>query len=92
MTRYKGRTSEKAIEREFPHVVEIAVPPSGLGARLDAMHHFHHARGVQACLGLGRRHEGRDYLRWYFTRPTLAEAFVEEFGGAIMKKRRVSLR
>jgi hypothetical protein len=43
MTRYKGRTRQKAIEREFPHVVEIAVPPRGLGAQLDAMHHFHRA-------------------------------------------------
>jgi hypothetical protein len=81
--------SPKAIEREFPHVVEIAVPTDGLGAQLDAMHHFHHARGVQACLGLGRRHEGRSHLRWYFTRPTMAEAFATEFGGAVIKKRSV---
>jgi hypothetical protein len=30
MARYKGRMSPKAIERDFPHVVEIAVPPGGL--------------------------------------------------------------
>jgi hypothetical protein len=87
MTRYKGRMSQKAIEREFPHVVEIAVPPGGLGAQLDVMHHFHRARGIQACLGLGRRDEGRDYLRWYFTRPTVAEAFVAEFGGNLISRR-----
>ena len=85
MTRYKGRTSQKAIERKFPHVVEIVVPPSGLGAQLDAMHYFHHARGVQACLGLGRRdEEGRDYLRWYFTGATMAVSFATEFGGKVM--------
>jgi hypothetical protein len=87
MTRYKGRTSQKAIEREFPHVVEIQVPPGGLGAQLDAMHYFHRARGIQPCLGLGRRDEGRDYLRWYFTRPTVAEAFVAEFGGNLISRR-----
>jgi hypothetical protein len=65
MTRYKGRMSQKAIEREFPHVVEIAVPQGGLGAQLDVMHHFHRESGIQACLGLGRREEGRDYLRRY---------------------------
>jgi len=32
MPRYKGRMSPKAIERDFPHVVEIAVPPGGLNA------------------------------------------------------------
>jgi hypothetical protein len=84
MTRYKGRTSQKAIEREFPHVVEIAVPPRGLGAQLDAMHHFHRARGIQACIGLGRR----DYLRWYFTRPAAANAFATEFGGTEIKASR----
>ena len=93
MTRYKGRTSQKAIERKFPYVVEIVVPPGGLGGQLDAMHYFHHARGVQACLGLGRRdEEGRDYLRWYFTRETMALSFATEFGGKVMnpsrKKRR----
>ena len=88
MTRYKGRKSQKAIEREFPHVVEIAVPPRGLGAQLDAMHHFHGTRGIQACIGLGRRDGGRDYLRWYFTRPAVANAFAAEFGGTEIKASR----
>ena len=80
-TRYKGRISQKAIEREFPHVVEIAVPPGGLGAQLDAMHYFHRARGIEACLGLGSRDEGHDYLRWYFTRPAAANAFCGRVRG-----------
>jgi hypothetical protein len=88
MTRYKGRTSQKAIEREFPHVVEIAVPPRGLGVQLDAMYQFHRARGIQACIGLGRRDGGRDYLRWYFTRPTAANAFAAEFSGTEIKASR----
>jgi hypothetical protein len=88
MTRYKGRTRQKAIEREFPHVVEIAVPPRGLGAQLDAMHHFHRARGIQAWIGLGRRDGNRDYLRWYFTRPTAANAFAAEFDGTEIKASR----
>ena len=85
MTRYKGRMTAKAIQREFPHVVETAVPPGGLGAQLDAMDYFHRAKGIQACLGLGRRDKGRDYPRWYFTRPTVAEAFAAEFGGTLIK-------
>ena len=31
MTRYKGRTSARAIERDFPHIVDMAVPFGGLG-------------------------------------------------------------
>ena len=85
MARYKGRTSPKTIERDFPHVVEIAVPPGGLGAQLDDMHAFHAARGVKACIGLGRREDNLDYLRWYFTNPTTAAAFAAEFGGTYLR-------
>ena len=85
MTRYKGRMSPKAIERDFPHVVEIAVPPGGLGAQLDAMHHFHGARGIKACLGRGRREDNLDYLRWYFTSRTTAASFAAEFGGTYLR-------
>jgi hypothetical protein len=35
MTRYKGRTSLKTIEWDFPFIIEIAVPPSGLDKTLD---------------------------------------------------------
>jgi hypothetical protein len=31
MTRYKHGVSAKAIERDFPHVVETVVPKGGLG-------------------------------------------------------------
>ena len=85
MARYKGRMSQKAIERDYPHVVEIAVPQGGLGAQLDAMHYFHEARGVKACIGLGRREENLDYLRWYFTSPKMAAAFAAEFGGTYLR-------
>jgi hypothetical protein len=52
MTRYKGRQSAKAIERDFPHIVEMVVPEGGLGKRLDAMYDFHGTTfmpGTVAC-------------------------------------------
>jgi hypothetical protein len=30
MSRYKGRTSAKAIEKDFPYIVEMQVPLGGL--------------------------------------------------------------
>ena len=57
------------------------MPPGGLGAQLDAMHYFHGARGIKACLGRGRHEENLDYLRWYFTSPKMAADFAAEFGG-----------
>jgi hypothetical protein len=85
VARCKGRMSPKTIERDFPHVVEIAVPPGGLGAQLDAMHYFHGTRGIKACLGRGRREDNLDYLRWYFTSRTTAAAFAAEFGGTYLR-------
>jgi hypothetical protein len=81
--RYKGRLGSKAIEREFPHVVEIAVPLGGLGKRLDAMHDFHNVCGIKPCLGRGRREDNQDHLRWYFSNPTTAAAFAKKFEGKL---------
>jgi len=77
--RYKGRPSSKTIEREVPHVVEIAVPLGGLGKRLDAMHDFHRVFGIKPCLGRSRREDTQDYLSWYFFDRKTATAFVEKF-------------
>jgi hypothetical protein len=33
MSRYKGRVSARAIERDFPHVVETVVPKGVIGKR-----------------------------------------------------------
>ena len=55
MTRYKGRTKTSLIERDFPHRVEMIVPEGGFGKRLDEMHEWHRARGIQAMFGRSRR-------------------------------------
>jgi hypothetical protein len=73
--RYKGRPSRKSIARDFPHVVEIAIPPGGLGKQLNAMYAFHQQRSIQVA-HLPHRHTGdRDYLRWCFARRAIAEQF-----------------
>jgi hypothetical protein len=67
MTRYKGRTKISLIERDFPHRVEMIVPEGGFGKRLDEMHEWHRARGIQAMFGRSRRDENnRDYVTWCF--------------------------
>jgi hypothetical protein len=53
MTRYKGRASPKAIEREFPHIVEMIVPEGGFGRTLDAMFDFHARHSIRAIIQLG---------------------------------------
>ena len=46
MSRYKGRQSAKHVEREFPHFVDVVVPPGDLGTKLDGMYDFHVLYGV----------------------------------------------
>ena len=67
MSRYKGRTSRKTIAWDFPHLVEIAVPPGRFSKRLDAMHAFHTERGISACLGRGRHGGPISASSWWRT-------------------------
>ena len=82
MTRDKGRQSAKAVEQDFPHVVDIAVPPRGLGPRLNAMYDFHARHGIQPKRGQWRSaDDGGGVIRWCFTDQALARAFASEFDG-----------
>ena len=83
--RYKGRLSAKIIASNFPYIVEIAVPPGGLGKRLNATRAFHRQRGIQV-VHLRHRHDDDkgDYLLWCFARRAIAEEFAAEFDGSLM--------
>jgi hypothetical protein len=81
---YGCRTSSKAIERDFPHIVEIVVPPGGLDTRLDAMYDWHRGRGVEAHHGSGRREEDRDII--LFADRELAGDFAAAFGGETSRR------
>lgn len=64
----EDRTTPEATERTFPYIVEMLVPEGGFGRKLDAMHQFHARHGIQAQRGRSRREDGRDYIRWCYTR------------------------
>jgi hypothetical protein len=67
MTRYRGRTKNKLIERDFSHHVDLRMPEGGFRSRLDEMHEWHHARSIRAIHGRGRRDESnRDYVTFCF--------------------------
>jgi hypothetical protein len=82
MTRYRGRTKTKLIERDFPHRVELMVPEGGFGKRLDEMHAWHHAHGIAARHGQTRRDESGWYVTWCFADAETAQAFAAKFESA----------
>ena len=79
MTRYKSRASAKAVERDFPHFVDVAVPPDGLGKKLDAMYDFHAPHGIQPKRSHGRHDANGSVNRWCFADAALAKTFADEF-------------
>jgi hypothetical protein len=79
MARYKGQNSAIINERNFPHIVEIVVPPGGLSKTLDAMYEFHARYGIHAKRGQGQYTKGQNFIRWCFADREVAAAFAREF-------------
>jgi hypothetical protein len=69
------------------YIVEIEVPPGGLGRRIDDMHQFHHQRGIKDQRGPRRRDDEHDFIRWCFADLASAEAFAAQFGGEILQQK-----
>jgi hypothetical protein len=80
MTRYKGQHRAARIEVEFPHHVDIVIPPGGLGTRLDAMYEFHAQHGIKPQRGHGTHTADGSIIRWCFADPETAKAFAADFG------------
>ena len=84
LRRYKGRPSGKIIARDFPFIVEIAMPAGGLGTRLNEMHSFHDQRSIQVAPVRHGHEDDEDFMLWCFARRAIAEEFAVEFGGKLM--------
>ena len=67
------------IERDFPHIVDTAVPERGLRNKRVAMKDFHARYGIPPHPRRGRYKDGRRYIRWCFADRKIAEAFAAKF-------------
>ena len=68
-------------ERDFPHLVELELPPGGFRHQSVEFGAFHHDRGIPIRRGRGR-HEGEQFhVRFCFPDAATADAFRERFGG-----------
>jgi hypothetical protein len=84
MTRHIRRKSEfvrLTNERNFPHLVELALPPEGFRDVLLQIDAFHRERRIPVSRGRSRHEVKRIYIRFCFPDTATADAFRNRFGG-----------
>ena len=81
MSRSKGQLKASRTEQEFPHHVDIIVPPGGLGRLLDDMYNFHIENDIKPQRGHGKHDANGSVVRWCFADAKVAAAFVAAFSG-----------
>ena len=81
MTRRKREITGLANEQDFPHLVELAVPPGGFRSVFLEFDAFHRDRRIPVRRGRSR-HEAEQFLiRFCFSDTATADAFRDRFGG-----------
>ena len=68
-------------ERDFPHLVELALPPEGFRSILLEIDAFHRDRRIPVRRGRNRHEVKQVYIRFCFPDAATAEAFRNRFGG-----------
>jgi hypothetical protein len=81
MSRRKREITPRMNERDFPHIVELALPQGGFGPKLDAMHTFHHDHGIESRRGTRQQRNEQEFVRWCFADLNVAADFANRFGG-----------
>jgi hypothetical protein len=76
-----------ATEREFPYIVEIELPTNGLDLSTNReIMTFHRLHSLQPRFGRRRTETNKNYARWCFSDPAIADSFCEQFGGERVTK------
>ena len=81
MTHRKRETIGLRNERDFPHVVELAVPPEGFHGAFLEFDAFHREHRIPVRRGRSRHEAEQFYIRFCFPDTTTADAFRNRFGG-----------
>jgi hypothetical protein len=66
MTRRKREITGLANEQDFPHLVELAVPPEGFGRSFLDFDAFHRERRIPVRRGRSRHEVKQFYIRFCF--------------------------
>jgi hypothetical protein len=71
-------------ERNFPFVVQIAVPDNGFGSRLDAINAWHRYSTNKQRRGRPQSLGEKKFWRWCFKEFESADKFRQRFGGEVV--------
>lgn len=79
---FRGTSSSRRNENEYPYIVETLLPANGFDHRLRRqMEEFHSVRKIKARFGHRSRQGEKEYCRWCFADAVCADAFRDRFGG-----------
>jgi hypothetical protein len=81
MTRRKSEFIRLTNERDFPHLVELALPPESFRDVLVQIDAFHRDRHIPVRRGRSRYGVKPLYIRFCFPDDATAGAFRNRFGG-----------
>src|SRR5262249_38059550 len=81
MTRRKREIVGLTNERDFPHLVELALPPGGFRSVFLEIDAFHRDRRIPVRRGRSRQEAEQSYIRLCFPNAATADAFRNRFGG-----------
>ena len=81
MTRRKREIVGLTNERDFPHLVELALPPGGFRSVFLEFDAFHRQRRIPVRRGRSRHEAEQSYIRFCFPDAATADAFRDRFGG-----------
>jgi len=68
-------------ERDFPHLVELPLPPEGFRSIFLEIDSFHRERRIPVRRGRSRHEVKPFYIRFCFSDAATADAFRNRFGG-----------
>ncbi len=80
----KKKVNAHVNERDFPFVVQIAVPDGGFECTLDAINAWHYFSRNPQYRGQHRYIGDQEFRSWHFEGLEIAKAFRHRFGGEIL--------
>ena len=88
MSRRKRESLGLANERDFPNLVELAVPPGGFRSVFLEFDAFHREHRIPVRRGRSRQEGAQFYIRFCFPDAATADAFRNRFGGECLTQTR----